>query len=82
MLSLYMPESIPDSRTLFSLVNVSQPLHVSAMGPLAVGPISLGITPGVSRTFIARPSDECHEKWQCRGLNRCQHCSLGQDVHN
>jgi len=60
--NLYMPESIPVKSTFCVFVKAFQARHVCAMGALAVSPMTLGITLGVSNTLMARPSDECHEK--------------------
>jgi len=67
---LYMPESIPVNSDFCVFVKAFQARHVCAMGPLAVSPMTLEITLGVSKTLMARPSDECQAKWQCRGLQK------------
>jgi hypothetical protein len=66
--NLYMPESIPVKSDFCVFVKAFQARHVCAMGPLAVNPMTLEITLGVSKTLMARPSDECQAKWHCRGL--------------
>ena len=65
-----MPESIPVKSDFCVFVEEFQARHVCAMGPLAVRPMTLEITLGVSSTLMARPREECHEKWQCRGLEK------------
>jgi hypothetical protein len=65
---LYIPESIPVKSVFCVFVKAFQARHVCDMGPLAVSPMTLEMALGFSNTLMARPSDECQEKWQCRGL--------------